>query len=95
MKILFVIALVSFVALAWAAIAITRHVRKNAKSTTGEPPDQETAKAIDLRLNYIARPEGPAPVKSIQTGFSYFNKTSEDPSPETPQRPRASTPPRP
>jgi hypothetical protein len=93
MKILFVIALVSFVALAGAAIAITRHVRKNANNAADAPPDQEMSDAIDLRLNDIARPEARAPVKSSQTDFSYFTKeTPEDPLPETPERPQAPRP---
>jgi hypothetical protein len=59
MKILFAIAVVSFAALVWAALAIARHVRKNSARSAGQPAvDAEMSEAMDLRLLEVSRPKG-------------------------------------
>jgi hypothetical protein len=82
MKILFAIAVLSFAALVWAALAIVRHVRKNSGRAAAIPAfDTEMAEAIDNRLSEIARPatrkrrSNPA---ADTEDFSYFHR---DPAP--------------
>jgi len=58
MKILFIIALLSFAALAWAALAIRRHIRRNAADNKPPTPDSQTSEAINARLRGISRQPG-------------------------------------
>ncbi len=54
MKILYVIALVSFAALLWAAVAIARHVRKGAVAP--DPPAADNSpEALEQRLSTLTR----------------------------------------
>ena len=55
MKIMYIIALLSFAALAWAAFAITQHVRKNAAAKVPPPTDEAMVQALDVRLNDLSR----------------------------------------
>jgi len=80
MKILFAIAVLSFAALVWAALAIVRHVRRNSARAAAQPvADAEMSEAIDLRLSELA-PQPPRPraaaaaASDSQQDFSYFNR---------------------
>ena len=54
MKVLYVIALVSFAALLWTAFAIARHVRRGAQAA--QPPVADpTRRAIEERLSNLTR----------------------------------------
>jgi hypothetical protein len=79
MKILYIVAVVSFLALAGAALAIARHIRKGAAKAANPAADIALAEAIDLRLNDLARPSRDLRPATPQD-FSYFNK-------EAPSRP--------
>jgi hypothetical protein len=81
MKILYILAVFSFVVLAGAVLAITRHVRKGAAKIANPAADNELSEAIDLRLHDLARPSsGQRAAPPAQQDFSYFNK-------EAPARP--------
>ncbi len=78
MKILFAIAVLSFAALVWAALAIVRHVRRNSARLAAQPAsDAALSEAIDLRLTELA---GQPPKQRVaaspdtQQDFSYFNR---------------------
>ncbi len=101
MKILFIIALLSFAALAGAAFAITRHIRKNSKAVTAAEPRSEDVDAMTQRLTAVARPaaedRSSTGMSSGQRDFAYFNRDapekperaySDIPYPETADRPR-------
>ena len=75
MKILFIIALLSFAALAGAAYAITRHIRKNAATHRNDVVESDLSEALEARLSDISRSNIEArPQGSGQHDFSYFNK---------------------
>lgn len=79
MKILFAIAVISFAALVWAALAIARHVRKNSARSAGQPAaGPETSEAIDFRLAESFRPPSTQPVPAApsdnQQEFSYVRR---------------------
>jgi hypothetical protein len=81
MKILYIAALVSFAALAWAAFAIMRHVRKGADRAKSEAGLADMHQAIESRLSSVVHhadePQGqPQPV--AEQNFAYFNKDSAD-----------------
>ena len=61
MKIMYIIALVSFFALAGAAVAITRHVRKNARRAETPGSGLGDSKALEDRLTDVARGLRPLP----------------------------------
>jgi hypothetical protein len=72
MKILYILAVLSFLALGFAAIAIARHIRKGAARAANPHADNELSDAIDLRLHDLVRPaRDPRPAAQ---DFSYFNK---------------------
>jgi hypothetical protein len=79
MKILYAIAVISFAALVWAALAIARHVRKSSARAAAQPAaDAELLEAIDMRLSEIVR----SPAQPLSAGnstdaeqdVSYFNR---------------------
>ena len=86
MKILFIIALLSFAALAGAAVAITRHIRKNSKAAAAADPRSEDTDAITQRLTAVSRPaaedRSASGASSGQRDFAYFNRDV----PEKPER---------
>ena len=98
MKILFTLAMFSFAALAWAAFAITRHIRKNAASAGRPAADAELTQALEDRLTTLVQNSNDDRTSnsesSGQQDFSYFNKDlPEKPYsgmhyPETPDAPR-------
>jgi hypothetical protein len=60
MKILYTVAVLSFLALVWAAYAISRHIRANSAKTAQDlVQDPELAEAISRRLSSFARPPAP------------------------------------
>ena len=67
MKILFILAVLSFAALAWAAFAITRHIRNSAaKAGAPSASENEIDEAIENRLTNLARPSGEYRIPTIQ-----------------------------
>jgi hypothetical protein len=60
MKILYTIAVFSFLALVWAAFAISRHIRKNSATPAREPvQDPDLTEAIDRRLAGLVKQTSP------------------------------------
>ena len=98
MKILFTLALLSFVALAGAAFAITRHIRRNAANAAHPGTDADLTQALETRLTTLVPnsndDRSPSGESSTQQDFSYFNKEQPDKPypamhyPETPDAPR-------
>jgi hypothetical protein len=81
MKILYIVALVSFVALTWAAFAMTRYIRKGASAAKSEASELEMHQAIEARLSSIAKhpdQKHEEPQLSNEQSFAYFNKDSSD-----------------
>jgi hypothetical protein len=78
MKILFTIAVLSFAALVWAAVAIARHVRRSSARTAAQPASNAAlSEAIDARLSELAgQPSKPRAAATADTeqDFSYFNR---------------------
>ena len=79
MKILFAIAVLSFAALVWAALAIVRHVRRNSARAAAQPAaEAEMSEAIDIRLSELSRQptrqHAAAASANAQHEFSYFNR---------------------
>jgi hypothetical protein len=76
MKILFAIAVLSFAALVWAALAIVRHVRKSSARTAAHPAaDTAMSEAIDIRLSELAgqpHKQGGAASADEERAFSSF-----------------------
>ena len=85
MKIMYIVVLLSFAALAGAAYAITRHIRKNAAASQGNPARElEMSQALDVRLTGISRPAGSnAKVEAAPTSQS-GSVVVESPSEEEP-----------
>ncbi len=88
MKILFAIAVVSFAALVWAALAIVRHVRKNSARAAAQPgADAELSEALDIRLSELSRQpsrqRSEVAASDKQQDFSYFNRDSASSLPDT------------
>lgn len=93
MKILVIIAFISFAALAGAAFAIVRHIRKNAAEAALAPSDATLDQALASRLSNLTRNASPVPPAvaavtppaNAEHDFSYFNKElPETPVPEEP-----------
>ncbi len=77
MKILYILALLSFAALAWAAFAIARHIRKGAAKSTVEGHESDLSHALEARLNDIAKRTDDPTASARPTeeqNFSYFNR---------------------
>jgi hypothetical protein len=79
MKILFAIAVLSFAALVWAALAIMRHVRKNSARAASPPvAELEMAEAIENRLSQVTRPasrhQRAELSAEVQEDFSYLHR---------------------
>jgi hypothetical protein len=96
MKILYIVALLSFAALAGVAYAITRHVRKNAAAAKTNPAkDLELSNALDARLSGISRTERatskhPAGSIDVQPKPQDTGASPDDASPETMSGPLSS-----
>lgn len=79
MKVLYIVALFSFLVLAWAVYAITRHVRRNAAQELPQMQDPELTEAIDLRLSGLTQPARDAPTaKSATMSTTEFSYTRRD-----------------
>jgi diaminopimelate decarboxylase len=81
MKILYIAALVSFAALACAALAIMRHVRKGADAAKSEASLADMHQAIESRLSSVVHHADEPEEQTQQVAeqnFAYFNKDSAD-----------------
>jgi hypothetical protein len=81
MQILYAIALLSFIALAWAAVAIARHIRKNA--ATQHEQDREALSAVNLRSKTDSR------TLQAQGSSGEPGRSDEALSPQTHPRPKS------
>jgi hypothetical protein len=91
MKILFIIALISFAVLAWAAVAVTRHIRQNAATNKEEETTHDLPEA---RLNVISRRPAneEAPVPRISDKHDPLNFSGDGPRSIHPVKPRTGPP---
>ncbi len=85
MKIMYIVALLSFAALAGAAYAISRHIRKNAAAAQTNPARElEMSQALDVRLTDLSRPAGSKPAAGAATGAKSASVLVESPPVDAP-----------
>ena len=89
MRILFAIFVLSFLALVWAAVAITRHIRRGTGTLLAESPATASGPATDPLMPNRAKPgKYPSTQRHDRTFASKNSGNLDDPNPRISTRPR-------